>query len=147
RLWSESAECRLRCTLNEFAFAPASMIATTLDPKGRGDLAPALGYTELGDDGKMTPGTRRLIDLAQGRGSAAGSGVPTAHDLLMFAESLRRHPLLSATVADHLLADEVEGQRPSEHYAMGFVTRRQPRNASSGTAADSPALMRRSICT
>jgi CubicO group peptidase (beta-lactamase class C family) len=126
--------------LDERIFAPAGMTSTTLDPKGRGELAPALGYTELGDDGKMTPGTRRFIDLAQGRGSTAGGGVTTANDLLRFAEALRRHRLISASTADQVLADQVDGQRPGEHYAMGFITRRNAQERIVGHSGGFPGV-------
>jgi CubicO group peptidase (beta-lactamase class C family) len=126
--------------LDEHIFAPAEMTATTLDPKGRGELAPALGYTELADDGKMTPGTRRLVDLAPSRGSAAGGGVTTAGDMLKFAEALRTHRLLSAPAADQLLADQVDGQRPGEHYAMGFIGRRNARERIVGHSGGFPGV-------
>jgi hypothetical protein len=116
------------------------MTATTLDPQGRGELAPACGYTELGDDGKMTPGKRRLIDLAQGRGSAAGGGVTTANDMLKFAEALRTHRLLSAPAAERLLADQVDGQRPGEHYALGFITRRNANERIVGHSGGFPGV-------
>ena len=110
--------------IDENVFAPAGMTSTTLDPRGRGELPPAHGYTEMGEDGKMTPGTRRFIDLSQGRGSAAGGGVTTVEDMLKFAEAFRKHRLLSPQATDQLLTDQVEGQRPGEHYAMGFITRK-----------------------
>jgi CubicO group peptidase (beta-lactamase class C family) len=126
--------------LDEHVFAPAGMTATALDPKGRGELTPALGYTELAEDGNMTPGTRRLIDLAQGRGSAAGGGVTTAGDMLKFAEALRTHRLLSAKATKQLLIDQVDGQRPGEHYAMGFITRKNSRDRIVGHSGGFPGV-------
>jgi CubicO group peptidase (beta-lactamase class C family) len=126
--------------LDEHVLAPAGMTSTTLDPNGRGELAPALGYTEMADDGKMTPGTRRFIDLAQGRGSAAGGGVTTADDMLKFAEAVRTHRLLSAKATDQLLTDQVDGQRPGEHYAMGFITRKNSRDRIVGHSGGFPGV-------
>jgi hypothetical protein len=94
----------------------------------------------MADDGKMTPGTRRFIDLAQGRGSAAGGGVTTADDMLKFAEALRTHRLLSAKATDQLLADQVAGQRPGEHYAMGFITRNNSRDRIVGHSGGFPGV-------
>jgi CubicO group peptidase (beta-lactamase class C family) len=126
--------------LDEHVFAPAGMTATTLDSKGRGELAPAMGYTELADDGKMTPGKRRFIDLTKGRGSAAGGGVTTAEDMLKFAEALRTDRLLSATALDRLLADQIAGQRPGEHYAMGFITRQNAKERIFGHSGGFPGV-------
>jgi D-alanyl-D-alanine carboxypeptidase len=126
--------------LEEHVFSPAEMTSTTLDPKGRGEWAPARGYTELAADGKMTPGTRRFIDLAQGRGSAAGGGVTTVGDMLKFAEALRTHRLLSAKATKQLLTDHVDGQRSGEYYAMGFITRRNAKERVVGHSGGFPGV-------
>ena len=126
--------------LDEYIFAAAGMTATSLDPKGRGEMTPAHGYTELADDEKMTPGTRRLINLAQSRGSAAGGGVTTAGDMLKFAEALRTDRLLSAQATEQLLIDQVDGQRPGENYAMGFITRKNSRERIVGHSGGFPGV-------
>jgi CubicO group peptidase (beta-lactamase class C family) len=126
--------------LDEHIFSPAGMTSTSLNPKGHGEATPACGYTELAENGKMTPGTRRLIDLAQGRGSAAGGGVTTAGDMLKFAEALRTHRLLSAKATEQLLTDQVDGQRPGEHYAMGFITRNNSRDRIVGHSGGFPGV-------
>jgi CubicO group peptidase (beta-lactamase class C family) len=110
--------------LDEHIFRPAGMTATTLDPAGRSGVTPAVGYTELGPDGKITPGNRRANkEHATGRGGAAGGGVTTAADMLRFAEALRAHRLLSHAGTAALLTEQVDSPRPGERYARGFICR------------------------
>jgi D-alanyl-D-alanine carboxypeptidase len=110
--------------LDEHIFTPAGMTSTTLDPDGRTAVKPAIGYTELDRDGKITPGSRRANTAhATGRGGAAGGGVTTAGDMIKFAEALREHRLLSPAITSELLADQVASPRPGERYARGFISR------------------------
>jgi CubicO group peptidase (beta-lactamase class C family) len=110
--------------LDEHIFSPAGMTATTLDPASRSGVNPAIGYTELGPDGKMTPGNRRANKAhAIGRGGAAGGGVTTADDLLRFAEALRAHRMLSPAMTAELVSEQVDSPRPGERYARGFICR------------------------
>ncbi len=100
------------------------MTATTLDPAGLSAVKPAIGYTELGPDGRMNPGTRHANTAhATGRGGAAGGGVTTAADMVKFAEAWHEHRLLSPTMKAELLSEQVASPRPGEYYGRGFISR------------------------
>ena len=64
----------------------------------------------------------------------------TVDDMLKFADALTRHQLLSSTATDELLADQVDGQRPGEHYALGFITRRNAQERIVGHSGGFPGV-------
>ncbi len=110
--------------LDNHIFSTARMTSTTLYPGGRSDLTPAIGYTELSPEGKMTPGNRRPSErFSTDRGSAAGGGITTCQDMLNFMEALRNNQLVSAEMKSILLTERTAGHRPGEQYAYGFITR------------------------
>jgi CubicO group peptidase (beta-lactamase class C family) len=74
--------------VRQHIYEPAGMSRTAAWPVD--SLAPntALGYTTDGDTGATTA-WRPNSDILPGRGSSAGGGYSTAHDLLRFLEALR----------------------------------------------------------
>jgi CubicO group peptidase (beta-lactamase class C family) len=105
-------------------FTPAGMTRTWVNTRPTGSLVPAVGYTEIDQNGKLTPGERRSNEAhLGGGGGAAGGGVTTATDMLRFANALRDQRLVSSAIASDLIKEQVPTGRPDEFYCRGFVSR------------------------
>ncbi len=111
--------------LRTHIFEPAGMSSTYLSAQ---EIDPALlahGYTELGDDGELTPGVRRPnTDELPAEASAAGGLYTTVGDLLKFSQALQDHRLLGEESTETLLAGRVDEGRPGYQYGYGFISRR-----------------------
>jgi CubicO group peptidase (beta-lactamase class C family) len=127
--------------LQENIFEPAGMLETQLSCSEPSRIAPAVGYTELCDNGQLTPGTRRPADFVNiGCGSAAGGGMTTAKDLLHFSRALSNQRLLSAEMLQQLLTPRTVGQRGGEEYGYGFMIRYQDGRTIVGHSGGFPGV-------
>jgi CubicO group peptidase (beta-lactamase class C family) len=70
-------------------YSPAQMTRTAHWAVDSLPANTAIGYTTRGEDGTTSGEARRNSDLLPGRGSSAGGGYSTAHDLLRFINALR----------------------------------------------------------
>jgi D-alanyl-D-alanine carboxypeptidase len=78
----------------------------------------------VGDNGVITPGTRRPNVKHRGAtGSAAGGSYATVCDLLRFDRALRPDVLQRQTTTRRLLTGQIGYGRPGYRYAYGFGIR------------------------
>lgn len=123
--------------IREHVFVPAGMVHTSFHT----DAATAKGYTELGEDGKLTPGVRRENSfMGASKGSAAGGGVTTAGDLASFVKAMQNGKLVSQEMVANLLEPKVKGQRPDEQYGFGFIIRDEGKSNYVGHSGGFPGV-------
>src|SRR5882724_3189293 len=72
-------------------YEPAGMAQTGSWRVDRWPANTALGYTRGGEDAAPSTPLRRNTDFLPGKGSSAGGGYSTAHDLLRLLNALREH--------------------------------------------------------
>jgi len=77
-------------------YEPAGMTHTGSWRIERWPRNTALGYTRGGQDAPPDAPVKRNTDLLPGKGSSAGGGYSTAHDLLAFLNALRAHKVAAA---------------------------------------------------
>lgn len=109
--------------LRERVFGPAGMSDTGLDAAPEGTVA--VGYTRTEGGGQLGAGERHhFTEFQIARGSAAGGGWTTVHDLLRFDRALRTHALLSPEATERALTARAAYGRPGYEYGYGFILRR-----------------------
>lgn len=115
----------------------AGMKSSGNTPKDARPATLAVGYTEHGGGGGLTPNW----DTLPWRGMSAGGGESTLGDLLRFAEALRGHRLLSAELTETVLAGKVRpGTVESEKYAYGFDDMRAGGHRVVGHGGGAPGM-------
>ena len=80
-------------------YEPAGMTETGSWRVDRWPANTALGYTRGGQDAPADAPVKRNTDFLPGKGSSAGGGYSTAHDLLAFLNALRGHKVANAPEA------------------------------------------------
>jgi len=80
-------------------FEPAGMTETGSWRIDRWPANTAIGYTRGGQDADPSTPLRRNTDFLPGKGSSAGGGYSTAHDLLRLLNALRAHKIPNAPEA------------------------------------------------
>ena len=83
-------------------YEPAGMSQTGSWRVDRWPANTALGYTRGGEDAAPSTPLRRNTDFLPGKGSSAGGGYSTAHDLLRLLNALRAHKIPSAPEAGNV---------------------------------------------
>jgi len=80
-------------------YEPAGMTQTGSWRVDRWPANTALGYTRGAQDAPPDAPVKRNTDFLPGKGSSAGGGYSTAHDLLAFLNALRKHKVANAPEA------------------------------------------------
>ncbi len=80
-------------------YEPAGMTQTGSWRVDRWPANTALGYTRGGQDAPPDAAVKRNTDFLPGKGSSAGGGYSTAHDLLRLLNALREHKVPNAPAA------------------------------------------------
>jgi len=80
-------------------YEPAGMTQTGSWRIDRWPANTAIGYTRDGPDAEPNAPLRRNTDFLPGKGSSAGGGYSTAHDLLRLLNALREHKIPNAPEA------------------------------------------------
>lgn len=101
--------------INKHIYEPAGMIQTGSWRIDRWPANTALGYTRGAQDAPPTAPLTRNTDLLPGKGSSAGGGYSTAHDLLRFLNALRAHKVPNAPGAGMI---GIAGGAPGLNAAM-----------------------------
>ena len=83
-------------------YEPAGMTQTGSWRVDRWPANTAIGYTRGGQDAPPTAPLQRNTDFLPGKGSSAGGGYSTAHDLLRLMNALRTHKIASAPEAGNV---------------------------------------------
>jgi len=83
-------------------YEPAGMTQTGSWRVDRWPANTAIGYTRGGQDAPPTAPLQRNTDFLPGKGSSAGGGYSTAHDLLRLMNALRAHRIASAPEAGNV---------------------------------------------
>ena len=83
-------------------YEPAGMTQTGSWRVDRWPANTAIGYTRGGQDAPPTTPLQRNTDFLPGKGSSAGGGYSTAHDLLRLMNALRTHKIASAPEAGNV---------------------------------------------
>jgi len=83
-------------------YEPAGMTQTGSWRVDRWPANTAIGYTRGGQDAPPTTPLQRNTDFLPGKGSSAGGGYSTAHDLLRLMNALRAHKIPSAPEAGNV---------------------------------------------
>ena len=79
--------------INKHIYEPAGMTETGSWRMERWPANTAIGYTRGGMDAPADAPLRRNTDFLPGKGSSAGGGYSTAHDLLRLLNALRAHTI------------------------------------------------------
>jgi CubicO group peptidase (beta-lactamase class C family) len=82
--------------VNKHIYEPAGMTATGSWRIERWPANTAIGYTRGGQDADPAAPLQRNTDFLPGKGSSAGGGYSTAHDLLRLLNALREHKIPEA---------------------------------------------------
>lgn len=85
--------------INKHIYEPAGMTQTGSWRIDRWPANTAIGYTRGGQDAPADAQLQRNTDFLPGKGSAAGGGYSTAHDLLRLLNALRAHKIAEAPEA------------------------------------------------
>lgn len=101
--------------INKHIYEPAGMTQTGSWRIERWPSNTAIGYTRGGMDAPADAPIRRNTDFLPGKGSSAGGGYSTAHDLLRFLNALRAHKVPAAPEAGQV---GVAGGAPGLNAAM-----------------------------
>ena len=101
--------------INKHIYEPAGMTQTGSWRIDRWPANTALGYTRGAQDAPPTAPLTRNTDLLPGKGSSAGGGYSTAHDLLRFLNALRAHKVPNAPGAGMI---GIAGGAPGLNAAM-----------------------------
>jgi len=96
-------------------YEPAGMTHTGSWRIDRWPANTAIGYTRGGQDAPPTAPLTRNTDLLPGKGSSAGGGYSTAHDLLAFLNAVRAHKVANAPEAGMI---GIAGGAPGLNAAM-----------------------------
>jgi D-alanyl-D-alanine carboxypeptidase len=96
-------------------YEPAGMTHTGSWRIDRWPANTAIGYTRGGQDAPPTAPLTRNTDLLPGKGSSAGGGYATAHDLLAFLNAVRAHKVANAPEAGMI---GIAGGAPGLNAAM-----------------------------
>jgi CubicO group peptidase (beta-lactamase class C family) len=96
-------------------YEPAGMTHTGSWRVDRWPANTAIGYTRGSQDAEPTAPVSRNTDLLPGKGSSAGGGYSTAHDLLHFLNALREHKVANAPEASMI---GIAGGAPGLNAAM-----------------------------
>ena len=96
-------------------YEPAGMAHTGSWRIDRWPANTAIGYTRGGQDAPPTAPLTRNTDLLPGKGSSAGGGYATAHDLLAFLNAVRAHKVADAPEAGMI---GIAGGAPGLNAAM-----------------------------
>ena len=96
-------------------YEPAGMTHTGSWRIDRWPRNTAIGYTRGGQDAPLTAPLTRNTDFLPGKGSSAGGGYSTAHDLLAFLNALRAHKVANAPEAGMI---GIAGGAPGLNAAM-----------------------------
>jgi len=96
-------------------YEPAGMTHTGSWRIDRWPANTAIGYTRGGPDAPPTAPLTRNTDLLPGKGSSAGGGYATAHDLLAFLNAVRAHKVANAPEAGMI---GIAGGAPGLNAAM-----------------------------
>lgn len=105
--------------INKHIYEPAGMTQTGSWRIGRWPQNTAVGYTTRGGEGAAEAGEgaplRPNTDILPGKGSSAGGGYSTAHDLLRLLNALRAHKIAQAPEAGMI---GIAGGAPGLNAAM-----------------------------
>lgn len=101
--------------INKHIYEPAGMTQTGSWRIDRWPANTALGYTRGAQDAPPTAPLTRNTDLLPGKGSSAGGGYSTAHDLLRFLNAVRAHKVPNAPGAGMI---GIAGGAPGLNAAM-----------------------------
>ena len=96
-------------------YEPAGMTHTGSWRIDRWPANTAIGYTRGGQDAPPTAPLTRNTDFLPGKGSSAGGGYSTAHDLLAFLNAIRAHRVANAPEAGMI---GIAGGAPGLNAAM-----------------------------
>jgi CubicO group peptidase (beta-lactamase class C family) len=96
-------------------FEPAGMTQTGSWRIDRWPANTAIGYTRGGEDAAPNTPLKRNTDILPGKGSSAGGGYSTAHDLLRLLNALRAHKVPNAPEAGMI---GIAGGAPGLNAAM-----------------------------
>ena len=96
-------------------YEPAGMTQTGSWRIDRWPANTAIGYTRGGEDAPANAPLQRNADLLPGKGSSAGGGYSTAHDLLHFLNAVREHKVANAPAAGMI---GIAGGAPGLNAAM-----------------------------
>jgi len=117
-------------------YEPAGMTATGSLPEDQAVPDRSIGYTKPPGTSNWVPNTETLPY----RGTSAGGGYSTVHDLAQFAHALLTHKLLRPDSTARLITGKVEAF-PGEKYAYGFEDRRDADgNGSVGHGGGAPGM-------
>lgn len=116
--------------VEQHIFRPAGMKSTGAEPEAASVPERANAYTQI--DGKWVRETARL----PWRGTAAGGGYTTAHDLLRFASALQGGQLVSP----ESLAAATEPQNLKGWYGYGFMVSGDDQDRQYGHEGGAPGM-------
>lgn len=105
--------------VREHVYKPAGMTETGFYEPGKEIANLAIGYTNMGTDGKLLLESKDNNDLREVKGGPAGGGYSTAGDMVKFHMALRSHKLLNQKFTELVTTAKVDGPRGSR-YGYGF---------------------------
>jgi CubicO group peptidase (beta-lactamase class C family) len=118
--------------VQDHVYAPAGMTSTGSEPEEVAVPGRAIGYTRAAGDGWQVNDAYLPY-----RGASAGGGYTTAGDLLLFAEALQGHKLLSVANTQLVLTPtDIPGG--GDLYGFGFQIDREPSGLCFGHSGGSP---------
>ncbi len=128
--------------VREHVFHPAGMYDTDSYELDQIVSRRAVGYTYAAQSEVSEARKRKNNLILQGaRGSSAGGGYSTAHDLFKFGKALRSHVFLSPAMREVLLTGKVDMvDVPGLLYAYGFTERRVNGKRWVGHTGDFPGV-------
>jgi len=121
--------------VREHIYKPAGMNSTDSLPEDQNVADRSVGYTKIGGSPTWKPNT----DTLPYRGTSAGGGYSTVHDLLAFAMAVQNHKLLDEKHTDLLTTGHtqiVEGEK----YAYGFMDKTEAGVRSFGHGGGAPGM-------
>jgi CubicO group peptidase (beta-lactamase class C family) len=101
-------------------YQPAGMTETGFYEPGQAIANLAIGYTNMGPDGKPLPEPKDNTDLREVKGGPAGGGYSTVGDLVKFHTALRSYKLLNEEYTRLVTTGKVEAGGPIGRYGYGF---------------------------
>lgn len=106
--------------VQQHVYEPAGMTDTGFYEPGKEIANLAIGYTNMGPDGKRLAETKDNTDVREVKGGPAGGGYSTVGDLVKFHVALRSHKLLSEEYTTLVTTGKVEAGGPIGRYGYGF---------------------------
>jgi CubicO group peptidase (beta-lactamase class C family) len=106
--------------VQEHVYKPAGMTDTGFYEPGKEVANLAIGYTNMGPDGKRLAEIKDNTDIREVKGGPAGGGYSTVGDLVKFHVALRDHKLLNEEYTSLVTTGKVEAGGPIGRYGYGF---------------------------